>query len=164
MRAAADRNAVSIAGHEPHRLDRYAQPFADQLRETGLVTLAVRHSADDDFHDAFRQYGDFSPLARGSGRGVHVIGDTDAAVFAASPGLRSPRREPRPVAERDDTLHDPVVGAAVVDHAERVAVRHRRSGTRLRRRNSSRSKPICRAARSISLSMTNMTSGRPELR
>jgi hypothetical protein len=38
------------------------------------------------------------------------------------------------------------------------------SGTRLRRRSSSRSNPYCRAARSISRSMTNMTSGRPELR
>jgi hypothetical protein len=38
------------------------------------------------------------------------------------------------------------------------------SGTRLRRRKSTRSMPVWRAARSISRSITNMTSGRPELR
>ena len=43
-----------------------------------------------------------------------------------SPGLGSPRRKPAPVPQRGDPLHDLVVGAAVVDHAERIAVGHRR--------------------------------------
>jgi len=38
------------------------------------------------------------------------------------------------------------------------------ASTRLRRRNATRSKPWRRAARSISRSMTNITSGRPAAR
>ena len=49
MRAAADRDAVGVAGHEAHAVDRHAEPFGDELREAGLVSLALRHGADDDF-------------------------------------------------------------------------------------------------------------------
>ena len=52
MRAAPDRHAIRVAGHKPYAVDRNAEPFADQLGEAGLVTLAVGHGADDDLHGA----------------------------------------------------------------------------------------------------------------
>src|SRR5204863_7706576 len=86
MRAAANRDAVRVAGDELDAVDRYAEPFGHQLREAGLVALALRGRADDDLHGAahraFRLHRDLGLLARRAGRGVDVIGDTDAAAFA----------------------------------------------------------------------------------
>src|SRR6516162_5041646 len=124
VRTTANRHAVGVAGHQPNRVDRHTEPFADQLREAGFVTLSVGYGPDHDFHNAVRQYGDLGALARCPGRGVDVVAYADPAIFAARPRRRPPRRKPGPVPERDDPLHDPVVGTAVIDHAERIAVRH----------------------------------------
>ena len=124
MRAAADRHPVGVAGDEPHTVERYAEPFGHQLRKAGFVALPVRHRADDDFDNALRQHRHFGAFARRAGRGIDVIGDADAAVSAAPCGLGPPGREPGPVAERQHPRHRLVVFAAVIDHAERVGVRH----------------------------------------
>ena len=68
-------------------------------------------------------HGDLGALARRAGRSIDIIGDADAAALAALARLGAPRRETCPVAELERPLHDLVIGAAVVDHAERVGVR-----------------------------------------
>ena len=85
--------------YQRNALDRHAEPLADKLGETGFVSLATGHSADDDLHHSFGQHGDLGPLARHTGRGVHVIGDADAATLAAPLGLLSACHEPGPIAE-----------------------------------------------------------------
>ena len=125
MRAAADRDPRGVAGDEPDAVERHAEPFGDQLREAGLVPLALRHGADRDLDDALGLHHHLGLLARRAGRGVDVVGDADAAAFAARLRLGAAGREAGPVAEPQHPLHAVVVLAAVVDHAERVGVRHR---------------------------------------
>ena len=88
MRAAADRDAIGIAGDEAHGLDRHAEPFGDELREARLVALALRDDADDKLDEAVGRHRDFRFLARHAGRDVDVIADPDAAIFAALSSLR----------------------------------------------------------------------------
>ncbi len=83
MRAAADRDEVGIAGDEAHALDRHAEPFVDELREARLVALALRHDADDEIDKAVGRHRDLGLLARHAGGDIDVIGDADAAIFAA---------------------------------------------------------------------------------
>ena len=73
-----------------------------------------------------RLYGDLGPLARRAGGGVDVIGDADAAALAALARLGAAGRKALPIGESQHPLHDLMVVAAVVDHAERVGVRHHR--------------------------------------
>src|SRR5579864_2527055 len=90
------------------------------------MALALRHGADCHFDDAFRLHHHFGLLARRAGGSVDVIGDTDAATFAARFRLGAAGREALPIAEPQHPLHAVVVLAAVVDHTERVGVGHRR--------------------------------------
>ena len=46
MRAAAGADAVGVVRDEIDALERHAEPFADQLREAGLVALAAVHRAE----------------------------------------------------------------------------------------------------------------------
>ncbi len=88
-----------VAGDQQHAVDRHAKPFADQLGKTGFVTLATGDRADDDLHGAFRLHGDLGPLARHAGRGIDVVGDADAAIFAACLRLGAARRKAGPLAQ-----------------------------------------------------------------
>src|SRR5205814_1670368 len=119
MRAAADRDALGVAGHEPDAVDRHAEPLGDQLCEARLVPLALRYGADDDLDRAadrpVRLHGHFRLLARCAGRGVDIIRNPDAAAFAAPPRFRAPRRKTMPVAEPERARHDAVMCAAVID-------------------------------------------------
>src|SRR6516225_7738752 len=118
MRAAADRYAICIPGDEPNGVDRNAEPFVDELRKAGLVTLPVRDGSDDDLHDLVRQHRYFGALARCPSCGIDVVGDADATVFATFSGFCSAGRETAPVAQSDHALHDLMIGATVVDHAK----------------------------------------------
>ena len=69
MRAAADRDAVGVAGDEAHAVDRHAEPFGDQLGEARLVALALRHGADHQLDDAVGLHRD---LGRSRGTPVAV--------------------------------------------------------------------------------------------
>ena len=122
MRAAADLHDVGVAGNDPHILERHAQPFVDQLSEARLVALSVRDRPDDDIDPAVGMHRDLGPLARLPGRGVDVIGDADATTLAALARLGAARGKALPVAELERLFHDLVIGAAVVDHAERIGV------------------------------------------
>ncbi len=113
--------------------------------------------------EAVRRHRHLGALARHAGRGVDVVGDADAAQLAARRRVGAARRKAVPIGELERLVHDLVIVAAVVDHAERVGVGQLGcDSSRLRRRSSMRSKPHWRAARSISRSMTNITSGRPD--
>ncbi len=65
------------------RLDRHAEPFGDELRETRLVALALRDNADDEFDKTVGRHRDLGLLARHAGGNIDVIADADAAIFAA---------------------------------------------------------------------------------
>ncbi len=86
------------SGDDPHFLERHAEPFVDQLREARLVALTVRHRADDDVDPAVALDGDFGAFARLPGGGVDIVGDGDAAVFAALARFGAARGEAVPVA------------------------------------------------------------------
>jgi hypothetical protein len=103
-------------------------------------------------------------LARIAGVELEIVRDADPAIAPAPARLGPARLEPLPVGQLHRAIERGPVVAAVVDDAQAVGVRHGPAGIRLRRRSSSRSKPWRRAARSISRSITNMTSGRPALR
>src|SRR5215831_2038523 len=83
MGAAADGDAVGIAGDHVHGLERYAEPFGDELGEAGLVALALRGDADHQFDDALGLDQNLGLLARHAGRDIDVVGDADAAAFSA---------------------------------------------------------------------------------
>ena len=53
-RSAAERNLSGIALDVLDRFERHAEPLRDELRERGLVALAVRMGAGDDRHLAAR--------------------------------------------------------------------------------------------------------------
>src|SRR5690242_18539939 len=97
MRTAANRDTRCIALHQLDAVQRHAEPFADQLAEAGLVPLAARHCANDDFYHAVGFYGDLRPFARYAGRRIDIVGDADAATFAGQPRLFASRGEPWPV-------------------------------------------------------------------
>ena len=100
MRAAAPYHPVGIAGHQAHAVVRHAQPFGDKLREAGLVALALRAGADDHLDHAFGFDGHLGALTRHAGRGIHIVGDADAAMLAARRGLGAAGGETVPVAQR----------------------------------------------------------------
>ena len=64
MRAAADRHDVGVALDEPDAVDVDAEPFADALREAGLVALAAGQRADRDVDAALGQHVDLGIFAR----------------------------------------------------------------------------------------------------
>ena len=74
-------------------------------------------------------HGDLRALARRAGVQLDVVGDADAAVAAAPARLRPARLEPRPVGEGHGAVQRRRVVPAVVDEAERVAIRHGRRRT-----------------------------------
>src|SRR5205823_11137303 len=89
-----------------HLADRNAETVRNQLREGGLVALAMAVRTREDFDGADRIDADFRgfPQAdagaeaadRFGGRdaaGLDVAGETDAAQLALLPGLILPRRE-----------------------------------------------------------------------
>src|SRR5205823_14913534 len=121
MRAAADRDAIGVARHELHRVDRHAEPFGDQLRKARLVALPLGCRADDDLDGAadaaLRLHRHFGLLARRAGGGVDIVRDPNAAIFAVPTRRLAPLRNARPIRDLQHAPHDAVIGAAVTDHA-----------------------------------------------
>jgi len=91
--AAADRNDVGVALDQRDAIDRYAEPLADALRETGLVALAARQGADRDVDAAFRPHRDLRIFARRAAGRLDVVGKPDAAQPAAALRLAPARRK-----------------------------------------------------------------------
>src|SRR6516165_3213011 len=123
MRAAADRDPVGIAGDHAHGFDWHAKPFGDELGKTRLMTLALRHHADDELDHTFRQHNELYFLARHAGGNVDVSADADAAILAAPTRFAAALLEARPVAELERHLHGADVIAIVVFDARRIAIR-----------------------------------------
>ena len=122
MRAAADRNDVSITLDQSHTLQRDAQPFANALRKTGLVSLTARQGADSDINMAVRLHIDLGVLAWRSARCLDVAGKANAPQFSVAFGFASAVQKAFPVGKIECTIHNLPVIAAVVGHAKRVHV------------------------------------------
>jgi len=60
----------------------------------------------------------FRPLARDAGRGVDVVADPMPRHLPPRTRRGAARRKTIPIAERERRVHDPMIGTAVVDHAE----------------------------------------------
>src|SRR5579872_1314781 len=114
MGAAADSDAIGIAGDHMHAVEWHAEPFGDELGEAGFVALALRGDADHQFDDALRLDHNLGFFARHAGRDIDVIGDADAAAFAALFRFAATLRKAGPVAEFQRRLHGGEVIAAVV--------------------------------------------------
>src|ERR1700731_1127786 len=118
MGAAADGNAIGVAGDEAHAFDRHAKPFDDQLGKARLVALALRGDADDQFDEVFGRNGNLGLLARHAGGDIDVITDADAAIFAALFGFGAAALKTLPVAEFQRQIHAADIIAVVVFDAE----------------------------------------------
>ena len=125
MGAAADGSEVGIAGDQPDLLEADTEPFDDELGEARLVTLAGRQRAEHDVDAAVGTHRDLGALARHAGVELDVVGEADAAVPATLARREAALLEPVPVGPGDHAILGGRVVAAVVDEAERVAIRHR---------------------------------------
>ncbi len=125
MRAAAHLHHVGVAENDAHALDRQPHEVRHHLREARFVALAARLRADDDVDIAFRPHRDARLLVRRSDGGLDVIGEPAAEQLAARFGLAAALLEARPVGELHRPVHVLLVVAAVVVHADGIAVRHR---------------------------------------
>src|ERR1700747_3502810 len=123
MRAAADRDPIGVAGDDAHGFDRHAKPFGDELGETRLMTLTLRHHADDKLDDTFRQHQEFRLLARYAGGYIDVVADTDAAIFAALSRFAAALFETGPVAKLQRRIHGADVIAVIVFDAKWIPIR-----------------------------------------
>ena len=157
---------IGVAVDQMHAVERHAEPFGDQLREAGLVALALDRVPITTSTRPSGATVTLGPLARRAGGELDVIGDADAAAFAA----RAPRRAGvarSPPSRRASSARsiDPLDSRRCRRPCRTgwcTASRRRRPGCAAATR-CGRSR-CAAAARSISRSMTNMTSGRPALR
>src|ERR1700730_5507726 len=115
---------VMVAGKQPYLFDWDTEPLVEQLSEARLVPLSIRYGADDDVDAAIGVYSELCALARNAGCSIHVVSDANATIFAESPGRGLARRKPVPISKHQRLFHDIVIGAAVIDHPERICVRH----------------------------------------
>src|SRR5262249_32724197 len=125
MRAAADLHHVGVAEDDVDALDRHVDEVGDDLGEARLVALAARLGADHHVDAALRTYADACLLVGRADRGLHVVGEAAAEQPAALAGLALALSKAVPVGDRHRPLHVVLVAAAVVIHADRVAVGHR---------------------------------------
>ncbi len=70
--------------HEIDALERHAEPFVEELRKAGLVTLADIHCAKHELDAAMAADRDLGAFALGAAGALDVIGDADAAQHAAA--------------------------------------------------------------------------------
>src|SRR5258707_14701215 len=105
MRAAADRNDVSVALKQMYALDRRAEPFRHALREARLVALPARQSAHRNVDAALRLHRYPRIFAREATGRLDVVGKPDTAQPAAALGIAAALAESLPVGERQRALH-----------------------------------------------------------
>src|ERR1700739_197779 len=118
MGAAADRDPIGVAGDEAGRLERHAEPFADELGEARLVALALGGDADDELDGVVGLHRDLGFLARHAGRDIDVVAAPHAAIFAALLGLGAAALEAGPAAELERGVHGADIVAVVVFDAD----------------------------------------------
>src|ERR1051325_5130597 len=100
MRAGAEGDPVGVALDQPHAIFRHPEPFANELREAGLVALAARHRSDNELNRALGLYGHDRLLLRRAALRFDIAAEPDAAPPAARLGLSAALGEPIPVGER----------------------------------------------------------------
>jgi hypothetical protein len=122
---AAYGDAIGIICNETYGVERDLQPFGDELREAGFVTLAAGHRADDQLHFAVGAHRQFGTLPRDTAGHLDVLGHRDTAAKPAAGGLRLARCEALPVRPQHRLVHTGHVIAVVVGDADRGGERHR---------------------------------------
>src|SRR6185436_2043257 len=80
VRAAADLHDIRVARDDAHAVDGHPEPFVHELGEARLVALPIGDDADDEVHPAVGMHGYLAAFAWHAGRGVHVVGEADAAA------------------------------------------------------------------------------------
>ena len=125
MRTAAGFDHVGVAHDDAHGLTRHAQQVGDDLCETGLMALPGRLRADDHIDKAVSPHGDASLLFGRADGGFDIIGEAASEQLAALGGFAFARGKAVPVGNAHGDVHRIFVAAAVVKHADRVAVWHR---------------------------------------
>ncbi len=124
VRAAADLHDVGVAEDDLHGLDRHVQQVRDHLREARLVALAARLRADHHIDAALGPHVDAGLFVRRADRRLDVVGKAAPQELAAPGGVALALREALPVGDLHRPVHVLGVAAAVVQHADGVAVRH----------------------------------------
>ena len=124
MGAAADFHHIGIADNNAHALGRHVQQIRDHLRKTRLVPLPARLGADHHIDAAFRLHLDARLLARRADRRLHVVGKATAQQLAAALRFAAARRKTFPVGDVHRPVHILLIAAAVVEHADGIAIRH----------------------------------------
>jgi hypothetical protein len=79
MGVATRRNTVGVVGEITDTFKRHPEPFGDELREAGFMSLSRGHRAHHQLDLAFRKHSDFGALARGAAGDLDIIGDADTS-------------------------------------------------------------------------------------
>ena len=125
MRPAAHLHDIGVSHDDADLVEADAQPFGGDLGEAGLVALAARLGADHDIDTLLgTEHADPGLLDRRADGGLDVMRDTAPQQPAARFGLLLPCRESARVREAERHVEALLVLAAVVCHADRVAVGH----------------------------------------
>ena len=124
VRAAARAHHVGVADNHGHAFHRHGEELSDHLSEAGLMPLAARLGADHHAHAALGKHGDLGALLRRADRRFDVARKAEAEPPAAPERGVAARRESRPVGKAHGEIQVRLVGAAVVSHADGVAIGH----------------------------------------
>ena len=123
MGAAAGDDNISVAEDDAHRFERHHQKIGDHLGEARLMALAGGLGADDhvDMVGADRDAGLL--LWRADG-GLDIIGEPAPAQQAALGGGAAAGGKAVPIGKAQSGVHVLFVAAAVIGHADGIAVGH----------------------------------------
>jgi hypothetical protein len=125
--AAALRDAVGVALHQPDALVVDAEPIGQDLRKSSLVALADRLRAGDQCHASVRLEADIDILMRRAAGRLDVIGEAQPAPQAADLAVAAAGGETRDIGPRQREIETRRKIAAVDPVAKGVHHRHRRS-------------------------------------
>ncbi len=124
MGATPDLHHIGVAVDDLDGLDRDLEQIGDHLRKARLVPLPARLRADHHIDAPFRQDREPRLLVGGPDRGLDVIGKAAPEQLAALARLPPAPLEALPIGDLHRPVHVLGVAAAVIEHADPVAVRH----------------------------------------
>ena len=152
--AAAGDELIGIALQQPDLFERHAEPVRQHLRERRGVTLAVIERAGDDGDDAVVLETDAAHLVAGVARSPPGNGRCRGRAPCRARGFRPGARHSRP-SRRRPAPYPCTVGNSPLSYSmpDGAAYGICSGWIWLRRRNSTRSMPISRAAVSTRRSM-----------
>ena len=123
-RSSSGTDTVGVVGDEPDRLERYAEPFVDQLGEAGFVALSAVHRPEHQLGGPVGLDRDLRPLARCATVHLDVVGNPDPAQQPATGRLGATAAEALPIREFERAVHAIGIFAVVVGDADRIGVGH----------------------------------------